>query len=51
VAISVNRLEMTSRVAQQLTHRPEGGYDWLRTRQPVAHAGKSIWIYYVPPQP
>jgi 4-amino-4-deoxy-L-arabinose transferase-like glycosyltransferase len=51
VAISVNRLEMASVVAQWRTHRPEGGYDWLRTRQPVAHAGKSIWIYYIPPQP
>jgi 4-amino-4-deoxy-L-arabinose transferase-like glycosyltransferase len=51
VAISVNRLEVASRLAQRLTHQPEGGYDWLRARQRVARAGKSIWIYYVPPQP
>ena len=51
VAISVNRLKVASRVAQAVTHRPEGGYDWLRAWQPVAHAGKSIWVYYIPPQP
>jgi hypothetical protein len=49
VAISVERLMLVSRVAAAVNHRDEGGYDWLLRHEPVARAGRSIWIYYIKP--
>lgn len=31
------------------TRRPEDGYEWLKPFRPVARAGKSIFIYKLPP--
>ena len=51
VAISVERLMLASQAVAVVNHRSEGGYAWLLAHQPVARAGKSIWIYYIQPEP
>lgn len=50
VAVSAYSLTVESALIQKDGRMPYSPLAWLMSERPVARVGKSIWLYYIPPQ-
>ena len=49
VAINLQALFFENAARREEEGRQAGPYEWLHQYKPVARAGKTFWIYYIPP--